>query len=592
MTLFMVLQAALAVLLSGWARAPTSRSARRSPGRTDEALDDLVGFFVNTLVLRTDLSGDPTFAELLGRVRETGLAAYAHQDVPFERLVEVLAPARSLARHPLFQVMLTAAEQRRRRRWTCPGVRADAAAGRRRRRPSSTWTSTVGEACDADGRPGRAARASVTARRTCSTRRRRELIAARLGAGAGRGGRRPGGPAAARWTCWTRRSGQQVLTGWNDTAAAGAGGDGAGAVRGAGGRGPRTRWRWCAADAMLTLRGAGRAGEPAGAATWPARGVGPERWWRCAWTRSAELVVALLAVLRRARRTCRWTRATRPSGSRSCWPTPRPALRADRRRSGRGELPAAAVPVLALDDPAAAARRPAAPMPRRTPAVPLRPAHPAYVIYTSGSTGRPKGVVVTHAGLANLRWRWAERLAVRPRATRVLQFAGRQLRRVGAASCVWPLAAGARAGRGPPDGARTRRALAGAAAPRHGSATVHAWRPSLLAGAGRGATWRRWPCGCWSGGEALPAGRWPGWLARPRPAAGQPVRADRGHGRTPPPWSRCRPDWRGAGADRRARSPTPGCTCWTRGCAGAGRGGRGAVRGRAGLARGYLGRPG
>ena len=106
-TLFMVLLAAFDVLLSRWSGQEDLVVGTPIAGRQRSELEGLIGFFVNTLALRADVSGDPSFVDLLERVRQTALDAYGHQDLPFEKLVEELNPARDTSRSPIVQVMFS-----------------------------------------------------------------------------------------------------------------------------------------------------------------------------------------------------------------------------------------------------------------------------------------------------------------------------------------------------------------------------------------------------------------------------------------------------------------------------------------------------
>ncbi|WP_431934537.1 non-ribosomal peptide synthetase, partial [Nonomuraea jabiensis] len=383
-TVFMVLQAAMAALFTRLGAGTDIPLGGGIAGRTDEALDDLIGFFVNTLVLRTDTSGDPTFAELLDRVRETSLAAYANQDVPFEHLVEVLNPQRSAAHHPLFQVALVL-QNTAEARFALPGLVV---------RPEliGTGTSRFDLFVSLTERPGTggldgfveyASDLYDPATVTDMVGRWTRLLRAVLAAPA----TRIGAPDLA-----TADERQHVLHAWNRTEPVDPG---------------LTLLDLLAAQdpAATALESAGKRltyGELNARANRLAhwlieRGAGPERRVAVALPRSMAQIVAVLAVLKTG----------------GAYVPVDPDYPAER----RALLLADSDPVLVLDELPTTDD-----CPDDDPVLHVPPARAAYVIYTSGSTGTPKGVVVPHAGVAALALSQRERFAVGP-DSRVLQLA-------------------------------------------------------------------------------------------------------------------------------------------------------------------------
>ena len=380
-TVFMVLQAAMAALFTRLGAGTDVPLGSGVAGRTDRALEDLVGFFVNTFVLRTDTSGDPSFAELVERVRGASLAAYDHQDVPFEHLVEVLNPQRSTAHHPLFQVALVL-QNTPQGDFGAPSlpVRAEVV---------GTGTSrfdlllSLVESHDQTG-----AAAGIEARIEYST----DLF-----------DRSTVEALVARWVLLleqvvadpARRIGQveilsgaerlELVSGWNDTAAE---------VPGLGLAGLFGRWVERTPGATAVVCG----GESVSYAEldvranrlahWLiARGVRPEHRVGVLLPRSVDLVVAVLAIGKAG----------------GAYVPVDPDYPVERREF----MLADAAPVVVLEELPDVSGYPAT-----DPGVERELSGAAYVIYTSGSTGVPKGVVVSHAGAASLALSQAERLGV------------------------------------------------------------------------------------------------------------------------------------------------------------------------------------
>ncbi|MFH9426642.1 AMP-binding protein, partial [Streptomyces sp. NPDC017529] len=363
-------------------------------GRTDDAVEELVGFFVNTLVLRTDVSGDPTFREVVGRVREGALAAYAHQDVPFERLVEVLNPTRSLARHPLFQVMLSFNNIDDRAALDAigelPGLTVDVGSLTHETARFDLLFGFNERMAEDGGAPVLSGRVEFAT--DLFDRKSIELMAGRLVrvlSGAVAGPDRPVGALEVLGEDERR----DVLELWNDTARTVPKAGPAELFEEQVARTPDAVAVEFEGEALTYGELNARAGSLARLLA--DRGLGPGDFAGVMLPRSADLVVALLAVLKTGAAYLPIDPAYPADRIASMFEDAEPALTvtveelAERLPDGAGRV---------LIDRDAWETLPEAGLPTTN----RYAESPAYVIFTSGSTGRPKGVVVGQRALVNL----------------------------------------------------------------------------------------------------------------------------------------------------------------------------------------------
>ena len=387
-TLFMLLLAAFQALLGRYAGSSDLPVGTPIANRHHADLEGVIGLFVNTLVLRTDLAGDPTVRELLARVRETALGAYAHQDVPFERLVEELATERDLSRNPLFQVMLVLENQ--------PMPPLEMAGLRLTPLELATGTAKLDLTLSLAER-GDELRGwieySTDLFDAATIDRLRDHFATLLAGAVAAPERR-----ISQLPLLSEAEMHQSLVEWNATGAAYPAERSAHELFAEQRRRTPDAVALACGESSLTYRELDARAERL-AARLRARGVGPESVVGVCLDRSPELVVALLATLKAGGAYLPLDGAY-PAERLAFMVKDSAACLLVTRRDLAGRLPADSPPVLLLD----AAEEEGAGQEADGKGG-AAPDNLAYVIYTSGSTGRPKGVMVPHRGLVNyLSW--------------------------------------------------------------------------------------------------------------------------------------------------------------------------------------------